>query len=92
MQETKKICRRCLLAERSEDEYVRSLKEYIAGYPEDKRVCEEEYRRRLGICTDCERLADGICSLCGCYVELRALKPNSVCPEPFDNKWKVDKC
>ena len=54
--------------------------EYIAAVPEDKRVDENEYQRRLELCRSCEQLANGMCAVCGCYVELRALKPNSYCP------------
>ena len=84
--EERKICRKCLLAELDEDEYFRSLKEYIAAYPEDKRCPAEEYERRLTVCRGCERLADGMCAVCGCYVELRALKKNAYCPE--NDRWK----
>ena len=83
-----KICRKCLLAELDEDDFVRSLKEYIAGYPEDKRVSGEEYRRRLGVCSGCERLTNGMCALCGCYAEVRALKPEAHCPDTPD-RWSV---
>ena len=81
-----KICRRCLLDELDEDEYFRSLKEYIASYPEDKRCTDEEYGRRLAVCRECERLTNGMCAVCGCYVELRALKIKADCPE--GNKWE----
>ena len=80
-----KICRRCLLNELNEDEYFRSLKEYIAAYPEDKRCSGEEYERRLKVCQSCDRLTNGMCAVCGCYVELRALKIKADCPE--GNKW-----
>ncbi len=89
MDEPVKLCRKCLLAELSEDDYIRSLKEYIADYPADKRVSEEEYQRRLGVCTGCERLSNGMCAVCGCYAEVRALKPNAGCPEPSGDKWSV---
>lgn len=81
----KKVCRKCLLAELGEDEYFASLREYIANYPEEKRVPAEEYARRLEICQSCDRLADGMCAVCGCYVELRALKKGQYCPE--GGKW-----
>ncbi|MCR5123036.1 MAG: DUF6171 family protein [Ruminococcus sp.] len=79
------ICRKCLLAELGEDEYFISLRRYIADYPAEKRVPDDEYSRRLAACKACERLTNGMCALCGCYVELRALKINEHCPE--NNKW-----
>ena len=79
------ICRKCLLAELGEDEYFDTLREYIANYPKEKSVSPEEYSRRLGICKSCERLANGMCEICGCYVELRALKNDQSCPG--GGKW-----
>ncbi len=79
------ICRKCLLAELGEDEYFVSLREYIANFPAEKSVPREEYERRLAICKECERLANGMCAVCGCYVELRALKKGESCPE--GHKW-----
>lgn len=84
-----KLCRKCLLAEMSEDDYLRSLKEYIEEYPKDRRVSDEEYSRRLGHCTGCDNLSSGMCGICGCYVELRALKPNSGCPDPSGDRWSI---
>lgn len=74
------ICKKCLLSELDRDAYTDKLMEYIAAVPEDKRVSEEEYQRRLAFCRECDQLADGMCAVCGCYVELRALKHNSDCP------------
>lgn len=74
------VCKRCLLTEIDRDAYTEKLMEYIAAVPEDKRVDEDEYQRRLELCRSCEQLANGMCAVCGCYVELRALKPNSHCP------------
>ena len=82
------LCRKCLLEDMDEDDFIRSMKERIAEYPEDKRVSGEEYRRRLEICRSCPRLENGMCGLCGCYVELRAVKNNTFCPATGD-KWKA---
>ncbi len=79
------ICRKCLLAELGEDEYFTALRQYIADYPAEKRVPDGEYSRRLAVCRNCERLANGMCAVCGCYVELRALKTEQHCPE--GDKW-----
>lgn len=84
---TKPFCRKCLLDELDEDEYIRSLKDYIAAYPQENRCSENEYRRRLDICLECEQLSRGMCKLCGCFVELRALKKGMYCPD-YGNRWK----
>ena len=84
------FCRKCLLEDMDEDEFFRAMKERIALYPQDKRAEESEYRRRLAICRSCEKLDRGMCTLCGCYVELRAVKKDSYCPCKGD-KWKAGK-
>lgn len=61
------------------DEYTENLLEYIKKVPADKRCGEEEYRRRLNICKGCGELQNGMCAKCGCFVELRALKPYMYC-------------
>ena len=85
---SKPFCRKCLLDSLDEDEFIRSLKGYISSYPKDKRCSEEEYKRRLEICKECKQLSFGMCSLCGCYVELRALKINTFCPDSVDH-WEI---
>lgn len=87
MKSYRPVCRKCLIESLDEDDYLRSLKEYIASYPQEKRVDERLYKARLRLCSDCERLANGMCALCGCYVELRALKIGARCPDTFD-RWK----
>ena len=78
---TKVQCRKCLLEDMDENDFLRDMRSHIAAYPEDKKVSEEEYRRRLAFCKDCEKLVDGMCVLCGCYVELRALKIGMRCAD-----------
>ena len=71
---TKVQCRKCLLEDMDENDFLRDMRSHIEAYPADKRVSEEEYRQRLAFCKNCEKLVDGMCVLCGCYVELRAVK------------------
>lgn len=83
---TKVRCRKCLLEDMDEADFLTDLRRHIAAYPADKRVEEAEYRRRLSICKDCEQLVDGMCAKCGCYVELRALKIGMYCANS-EKKW-----
>lgn len=83
----RKPCRRCLIEELDKDEYLDSLSEYIRNYPAEKRVDDITYSKRLAVCRNCAELSDGMCAKCGCFVELRALKINTVCPDETD-KWK----
>lgn len=83
-----KICKRCLLEQMDSDEQIAALQRYIAAYPAEKRCEPEEYARRLRICAECDQLSNAMCALCGCYVELRALKREMYCPAHGD-KWKI---
>ena len=83
----RKICKRCLLEQMDEDANIAALKRYIAAYPAEKRCEPAEYARRLQICAECSQLANAMCALCGCFVELRALKREMGCPAVGD-KWK----
>ena len=87
--EQQKPCLRCLLAELDGDAYALSLIEYIKKVPEDKRVDETVYQRRLALCRECDKLINGMCTECGCYVELRALKPASDCASPV-KRWLAE--
>lgn len=78
--ESKKPCRRCLLADISEEELSRAIAARIAAVPEEQRASEEEYGRRLEICKKCNMLVSGTCGKCGCYVELRAARAANRCP------------
>ena len=86
---SKPFCRKCLLGELNEDDYIRSLKDYISSYPQEKRCSDNEYRRRLDICKRCIHLSNAMCAQCGCYVELRALKKEMYCPD-YGNRWKAN--
>ena len=49
--------------------------------PDDKKLLKcGEYERRLSICKECDRLLDGMCTVCGCYVEMRAAVTTNCCP------------
>ncbi len=75
-----RVCRKCLLRETSRADYFRQLEAYIAALDEADRVSQEIYERRLSLCNSCEHLTDGMCRLCGCYVELRAALRVRKCP------------
>lgn len=81
-----KKCRKCLIEDMDEDEFLKELSSYIKNYPEEKRVKEEVYKHRLEICKECDELVNGMCRKCGCYVELRTLKRKTFCPA-VPAKW-----
>lgn len=78
------VCRKCLLDDINENEYVISVREHIARFPQDKRVPDDVYKERLSACLECDFLDRGTCEVCGCYVEFRALMKDKKCPK---KKW-----
>lgn len=76
----KPFCRKCLFEEIDRDGVYASIQELIAALPEERRAEENEYRRRLYICRQCDSLGEGTCGKCGCFVELRAAKEDMHCP------------
>lgn len=78
--EPRRYCRKCLLRE-MESEYFESLQNYIRNLDEDLKVEPEVYEERLAKCQSCDQLFSGMCRLCGCYVELRAVMRKNSCPK-----------
>jgi len=76
-------CRRCLLREGQGEELYRSVMEYVAAISPEERTADEEYNRRLDFCKACDHLTNGMCALCGCFVEVRAAKSNQCCAKGF---------
>lgn len=62
------------------DAYFATLKELIDNIDEEHKTDGMLYEERLHKCTECDRLADGMCRACGCYVELRAAVKTNKCP------------
>ena len=80
------FCKKCLFAELDPEGIYASITERLALLPDEAKVPDEEYRRRLGICRSCSRLSSGTCTVCGCFVELRAAKKALSCPHE-DDLW-----
>lgn len=68
------FCRRCLLKDMSDTEFFESVRAYIQNIPDEQKAPEVLYRERLQKCTSCDQLVNGMCALCGCFVEIRAAK------------------
>lgn len=81
------FCRRCLLQEFAEGKKLYELiRDYIAAIPEEQRAEAAVYEERLNRCRGCDWLANGMCRLCGCYVEVRAAKARQRCPDT-EARW-----
>ncbi len=73
------ICKKCLLREMAEADR-KMIEKYKAAIKRADRANDAEYEKRLAVCKACERLNEGTCSACGCYVELRAAAAAGRCP------------
>ncbi len=85
----RRACARCLLRDLAESDFgkrteLEMIKKYRDAISAGDRAAEKEYEARLAVCGDCDRLLDGTCASCGCYVELRAAARHSHCPR---KKW-----
>lgn len=58
--------------------------DYIENLDPDIKTEASLYEERLAVCKECERLADGMCRGCGCFVEMRAAVTKNACPY---EKW-----
>ena len=81
-----KICTRCLLKDFSKEQYEAIIVNGLSSLPEEDLIPDSESGRRLSICKDCEKLNQGTCLACGCFVELRAALKAGHCPY---NKWQL---
>lgn len=65
------------------------LTKSIAAFVADgfKTVNEEEYKRRLSVCDVCEHRKGQRCSVCGCFVALKAKGRAWDCP---DGRWEQE--
>ena len=76
-----RVCKRCLIRDMADqEEYFRSLQDYINNLDIDIKTSDSLYEERLALCRKCEMLMQGMCRKCGCYVELRAALAKNACP------------
>jgi hypothetical protein len=79
-----RLCKKCLLRDMvGQEEYFRSLGEYIDNLDEELKVSAPVYEERLTVCRQCDMLLEGMCRSCGCYVELRAVVAKNSCPREY---------
>ncbi len=81
------LCKRCLLSEIDRDGTYKTVLEYISSLDESVKCSGAEYAARLTVCRSCEHLSEGMCALCGCFVEVRAVKKNQNCPD-LPHRWE----
>ena len=76
------VCKRCLLADMDASGVYATILRRIEQMPEGQRADAETYRQRLECCRGCDALVNGLCGICGCFIELRAAKAEMHCPHP----------
>ena len=79
-----KICTRCLLKDFSREQYEKIVVEGIRALPAEDLISEEIESVRLGYCRQCDKINQGTCLACGCFVEIRAATKKGRCPY---KKW-----
>ena len=79
----KRICKRCLLREYDETDYKEKIERVLKLMNDKEKVPPELYEKRLQVCGQCEKLVQGTCLSCGCYVELRAAARTGSCPYQY---------
>ncbi len=85
MTDGSQICRICAQYGFSVDGYLEEALKKLEARPE-LLADEAEYARRLAVCEKCgDKMADGCCRMCGCYVVLRARTAAARCP--MRNRW-----
>ena len=75
-----KPCTRCLLKDYSKEVYERLIVEGLKALPAEDIADGEVTAARLSVCQVCEKLNQGTCLACGCYVEIRAALKTGKCP------------
>ncbi len=66
----------------TKESYHDDLARYIAVVKESDRANDTLYKKRLEICSDCKYYSNGLCTSCGCFVEIRCILKTSKCAAP----------
>lgn len=77
-----RVCKKCLLRDMEQVEKDK-IEKYLKAIKQGDRVEDAIYEQRLEICQGCDRLNEGTCAACGCYVELRAAAKVAHCPKRY---------
>lgn len=81
-----RICKRCLAREMPDASYFQNMYDYIKHLDSDIKTPDTLYEERLALCKQCDSLLNGMCRVCGCFVEMRAAVKTNQCPA-IHPKW-----
>ena len=84
--ENQRYCRKCLLEDMKGTQDYENMHRYIRQLDREIRADDRLYRYRLHQCRQCDRLLNGMCRICGCFVEMRAAIKVKSCPDVVP-KW-----
>ncbi len=76
----KKFCLRCFLRDCGRNETFKNISDRIKKLSDKDKSSDEEYKKRISVCSECEFLSEGTCLKCGCYPEFRAAFKKQNCP------------
>ena len=80
-------CKKCLLLDAGEKVTYDEIMQYVKTLDEKDLAENAVFEKRIRHCKNCGNLISGMCTKCGCYVEVRARLKNSECPDYDDKKW-----
>lgn len=84
-----KICQCNIPANLQQEQIYEKIAEYIRNLEPEYCVMDEDYEKRLSVCSTCKDLIGGLtCRFCGCFVLARARKKAQHCPCPGQDRWK----
>lgn len=83
---SQRVCKKCLIYEMAERNDYQTMYDYIHNLDEEIKTKDSEYHARLKQCKECEYLLNGMCRICGCFVEMRAAVTKNHCPD-VEAKW-----
>ncbi|MBQ1902228.1 MAG: hypothetical protein II169_06735 [Lachnospiraceae bacterium] len=75
-----RTCRICSVKDSLPDDVLRYRDRLLSMLPEEQKTSEKELENRLGKCECCDKMVDGTCLSCGCYVVIRAAVYDKQCP------------
>ena len=67
MNQPKRFCKKCLLEDIAEEDFLRNMRQYIRGLDEEIKTESRSIKDALAFCKECDSLINGMCRICGCF-------------------------
>ena len=85
-----RFCKKCLLDKVMSEAEYNHMQDYIKNIDINLRTSDKEYKKRLDTCMNCDDLINGMCKICGCFVEMRAAVKKNYCPNVNKKWYRID--